>query len=142
MAITADQTRRVQVTEHPALADFNHEFAAKSDLSRYEKISSEGRITSQELTYLNLLQMGSYIPTRTALLLKNNLHDSAFITHMTRSILYELRQNAKIGDACFRFLHEKLSNNDFSSVFKYLYILMLYGHIAETHDAQVCSGAF
>ena len=142
MATIGDQTRRVQVVEHTALIAFNNEFGTESDLSRYEKIRSNERATSPEVVFLNQLQMDAYIPTRIALLLKNNLHDIPFTTHTTRSVLYELKQNGKIGDACFNFLHEKLNNQDFLSVFRYLYVLMLYSKIAESHDAQVSDPAF
>jgi UDP-N-acetylglucosamine:LPS N-acetylglucosamine transferase len=128
--------------EHPALNYFNSEFGAHSDLSRYENILSNERVISPEVNYLNLLQMDSFVPARHALRLKSNLHDSPFITHMTRSLLYELKQQGKIGEACFTCLHEKIDGRDFLSVFKYFYILMLYEAIAQTHDAQASDPAF
>ncbi len=142
MASPVEQTRNIQVIEHPILINFNEQFGAKADLSRYDNVSSSRRATSTEAIYVNQLQMGSYIPTRTALLLKNNLHDVPFIIHTTRSILYQLKQNGKIGETCFHFLHNRLNEKDFSSVFQYLYILMLYTKIAETHDIQTRDNAF
>ncbi len=142
MATAADLTRRVQIIEHPTLINFNNEFGTESDLSRYEKIRSSARATSAEAVLLNQLQMDSCIPTRIVLLLKNNLHDASFITHTTRSILYDLKQNGTIGDTCFNFLHEKLNNQDFLSVFRYIYIITLYSKIAEAHDSQVADPAF
>jgi UDP-N-acetylglucosamine:LPS N-acetylglucosamine transferase len=142
MPITADQTRRVQAVEHPVLTRFKNEFGTKTDLSRYEKIRCNERETSPEVVFLNQLQMDCFIPTQIALLLKSNLHDIPFITHTTRSILYQLKHDEKIGDRCFTFLHEKINKQHFFSVFKYLYILMLYSKVAEAHDAQVCDAAF
>lgn len=142
MVIPVEQTTRRIEVQHPVLSAFNEEFGTESDLSRYENIRSNNRATSEEAFYLNQLQMDSYIPTRLALLLKNNLHDSPFITFTTRSILYTLNQQQKIGNACFNFLHEKVNAGDFLTVFKYLYILMLYSKIAEQHDAQVADPAF
>ena len=83
MSIPESQTRILQTIEHPALLDFNREFGTETDLSRYEKIRSNERMTDPEIPFLNQLQMDSYIPTRISLLLKNNLHDTAFITHTT-----------------------------------------------------------
>jgi UDP-N-acetylglucosamine:LPS N-acetylglucosamine transferase len=142
MAITGDQTWAVRVIEHPALIHFNNEFGTGSDLSRYENIRSNIRVASSITDLLNQLQMDSYIPTRTALLLKNNLHDIPFIIHTTRSTLYELKQNGKIGDGCFNFLHEKLNGKDFLSVYRYLYIIMLYSKLAHTHNAQAADPVF
>ncbi|MBS0604236.1 MAG: hypothetical protein JSS60_04265 [Verrucomicrobia bacterium] len=142
MSLPVDQTRRVQVVEHPVLINFNNEFGTDSDLSRYESISSSKRATSPEVAYLNEMQMESYIPSHTALLLKNNLHDIPFITHTTRSVLYDLKQSGKIGEACFKFLHEKLNAEDFTSVYRHLYIIMLYAKTAEVHDRAVTDPAF
>lgn len=142
MVIPVGETRRVETVEHPALTHFNREFGTGADRSRYEKIISEQRVTSPEAIYLNHLQTDGYLPTHTALLLKNNLHDPSFITHTSRSVLYELRQNNKIGDACFHFLHEKLNAQDFQSVYRYFYILMLYTKISRDHDASAPDPAF
>src|SRR5581483_10601365 len=62
--------------------------------------------------------------------------------HTTRSVLFELKQKEKIGEACFNFLHEKLNSKDFLGVFRYLYVVMLYGKISETHDARTPDPAF
>ena len=137
MAHAIEQIRRVEVVEHPALINFNREFGTESDISRYENVRSDQRETSPIAAYLNELQMDAFIPTRIALLLKNNLHDEPFITHTTRSVLYQLRQSGKIGDYCFNFLHAKLNAGDFLSVFRYLYILNLYSNIAASHDLAV-----
>lgn len=142
MGLSIDQTRRIEIIEHPILLNFNAEFGTESDLSRYENIRTQVRAVSQEVIYLNQLQMGGYIPCNKALLLKNNLHDIPFITFTIRSILYDLKQRGKMGEACFNFLHEKLNKNDFTSVYQYLYILMLYTQIAEKHDAQVMDATF
>ena len=142
MAHSIDQIRRIQTLEHPTLNQFNEEFGTGADISRYETIRSDQRVSSPSIAYLNELQMESYIPTRTALLLKNNLQDTAFITHTTRSVLYELKQNGKIGDTCFNFLHEKINAADFFSVFKYLHILALYSKVAQVHDAASPDQAF
>lgn len=142
MAHSIEQVRRVQVIEHPTLNQFNEEFGTDTDISRYESIRSEQRVSSPCMPYLNELQMESYIPTQKALLLKNNLHDIPFITHTTRSVLYELKQHNKIGEACFNFLHEKINAGDFFTVFKYLYILSLYHKIAQVHDAAAPDAAF
>lgn len=136
MTVSPVQTRRIEVIQHPTLINFNAEFGTDSDLSRYENIRTPIRATSSEVLYLNQLQMGSYIPTNKALLLKNNLHDAPFITFTTRSILYELKQYGKISEACFTFLHEKLNKSDFTTVFRYLYIIMLYTQIAKRHDKE------
>lgn len=142
MALPIEQTRRIQVIEHPVLHEFNEEFGTKSDLSRYESIRSSERIASPEVPYLNELQMDSYIPSGVALLLKNNLHDTAFITHTTRSILYKLKHTGKIGEDCFNFLHQTLNRGDFLSVYRYLYVVNLYSKIAQNHDADVLYPAF
>jgi len=141
-AISGDPTRSIQRVEHPTLIQFNNDFGTHSDLSRYESIRSAERATSPAVAFLNLLQMDSFIPTRIALLLKNNLHDAPFITHTTRSLLYELKQKGMIGEACFTFLHEKINKQDFLSVFRYLYIVMLYSKIASAHDAQITDPSF
>jgi UDP-N-acetylglucosamine:LPS N-acetylglucosamine transferase len=142
MAISIDQTRRVQVIEHPTLLNFNKEFGTESDLSRYENFRSNQRVTSPSVAYLNELQMNFFIPSRTVLLLKNNLHDDAFILYTTRSVLYQLKQNGKIGEGCFNFLHGKLNTGDFLSVYRYLYIINLYSKIAQNHDANISDAAF
>lgn len=142
MTVTETQARIAQVVEHPTLIDFNHDFGAASDLSRYDSIPTNERVTSAEAIYLNQLQMDSFIPTRIALLLKNNLRDAAFITHTTRSALFELKQEEKIGEECFNFLHEKLNAQDFLGVFRYLYVVMLYGKISEAHAARTPDPAF
>jgi UDP-N-acetylglucosamine:LPS N-acetylglucosamine transferase len=142
MGTSVEQSRRVQVIEHPTLLEFNEEFGTESDISRYESIRSNQRITSASVVYLNELQMDSYIPSRIALLLKNNLHDSAFITCTTRSVLYQLKQNGKIGEGCFNFLHGKLDTGDFLSVYRYLYMISLYSQTAQNHDANVADPAF
>lgn len=142
MSVAEAQARITQVIEHPTLIQFNHDLGAASDLSRYDTIPMSERITSAEATYLNQLQMDAYIPTRIALLLKNNLHDVAFITHTTRSALFELKQERKIGEECFNFLHNKLSSQDFLSVFRYLYIVMLYSKIDEDHHIRTPDPAF
>lgn len=142
MGLAIDQIRRVEIVEHPALISFNREFGTESDISRYENVRSDQRVTSPIAAYLNELQMDAYIPTRVALLLKNNLHDEPFITHTTRSVLYQLRQSGKIGDYCFNFLHAKLNAGDYLSVFRYLYILDLYSNIARVHDITVPDPAF
>ena len=135
------QTRRIEVIQHPTLINFNAEFGTDSDLSRYENIRTQIRATSSEVLYLNQLQMGSYITTSKALLLKNNLHDTPFINFTTRSILYDLKQHGKISEACFTFLHEKLKKSDFTTVFRYLYIIMLYTQIAERHNKETSDPA-
>lgn len=142
MVIATNQIRMAQVVEHPILADFNTQFAAKSDPSRYDAIFSSARETSINAFYLNQLQMDFYIPTSTALLLKNNLHDLPFTTHTTRSLLYSLKEQGKMGDDCFRFLHQKLNAQDFAWVYRYLYILMLYSKVAEAHDTLAVDPAF
>lgn len=134
--------RRPENVEHVALAEFNGEFGTKSDLSRYESIRSNQRVIASEIHYLNQLQMDSFIPTHTALLLKNNLHDKAFITFTTRSVLYNLKQQGAIGDGCFRFLHEKLEKHDFLSIYRYLTIVMHYSHVAKEHDTHCLHEAF
>jgi UDP-N-acetylglucosamine:LPS N-acetylglucosamine transferase len=142
MAHSIDPVRYVNVVEHPTLNSFNEEFGTETDISRYETIRSEQRVTSPSIFYLNELQMGSYIPTRIALLLKNNLQDTAFITHTSRSVLYQLKQSGKIGEGCFNFLHQKINSGDFLTVFKYLYIISLYTKIAQVHDAASPDPAF
>lgn len=142
MNLPVEQRRRAQVIEHPVLMSFNHEFGTGSDLSRYETIPSSKRVSSPEITYLNQLQMDSFIPSHIALLLKNNLNDTSFISNTTRSALYVLKQNNKIGEDCFKFLHAKLDVQDFLSVYKYLYVVMLYTKIAEVHNAQTIDSAF
>ncbi len=137
-----DPVRRITVVEHPTLNSFNEEFGTETDISRYETIRSEKRVTSPSIFYLNELQMGSYIPTRIALLLKNNLQDTAFITHTSRSVLYQLKQSGKIGEGCFNFLHQKIDSGDFLTLFKYLYIISLYTRIAQVHDAASPDLAF
>jgi UDP-N-acetylglucosamine:LPS N-acetylglucosamine transferase len=142
MVVSTDQSRRVQAIEHPTLLEFNEEFGTESDLSRYESIRSSQRVTAPVVAYLNELQMDSYLPSRIALLLKNNLHDPAFITYTTRSVLYQLKQNGKIGEGCFHFLHSKLNSGDFLSVYRYLYIINLYSKIAQDHDANAADPTF
>jgi len=142
MSVAEAQARITQVIEHPTLIHFNHDFGAASDLSRYDTIPTSERITSAEATYLNQLQMDAYIPTRIALLLKNNLQDIAFITHTTRSAIFELKQERKIGEECFNFLHGKLSSQDFLCVFRYLYIVMLYSKVDEDHHIRTPDPAF
>lgn len=142
MGLSIEQTRRVQVIEHPTLLNFNDEFGTEQDISRYENIRSNHRAASPVIAYLNELQMDAYIPTRMALLLKNNLHDIPFITYTTRSVLYQLKQNGKIGDVCFNFLHAKVNDSDFLTVYKYLYTISLYSKIAETHDTAAQDPAF
>lgn len=142
MSVAETQARMAQVVEHPTLIHFNHDFAAASDLSRYDSIPTSERITSREAIYLSHLQLDEYIPTRIALLMKNNLQDAPFITHTTRSVLFELKQKGKIGEACFNFLHEKLNSQDFLGVFRYLYIISLYSKIQETHIARTSDPAF
>ncbi len=130
-----EHIRRIQVIEHPTLSQFNEEFGTDSDISRYETIRSAKRPNSPELAFLNEMQLDAFIPTRTALLLKNNLHDTAFITFTTRSVLYQLKQKGVLGEACFDFLHKKLNAGDFTSVFRYLQIMNLYSKIAQAHNA-------
>ncbi len=142
MSLPIEQTRRIEVVEHPVLMDFNREFGTGSDLSRYESILSGKRIFSPEITYLNQLQMDSFLPSHIALLLKSNLHDTSFIIQTTRSALYDLKQNNKIGEDCFKFLHAKLDGRDLLSVYKYLYVVMLYTNVAEAHNAQTQDTAF
>ncbi len=142
MANPLSQSRNLQVVQHPYLTDFNKEFGAQSDLSRYDRIKSHKRVTSEEIVYLNQLQMDGFIPARIALLLKNNLHDLPFTVQTTRSVLYDLKQSGKIGNGCFNFLHEKVNAQDFVSVFRYLHILMLYSEIARTHNANESDPAF
>lgn len=136
----ASQIRHVQVVEHPALQSFIDEFGAEQDVSRYENIRSPLRETSPCIAYLNELQMDGYLPSQTALLLKNNLHDANFIASTTRSLLYRLKQGGKISEGCFNHLHKLVSDGDFLTVFRYLYILGLYSKIAEVHDAQAGPG--
>ena len=140
--VPVEQTRRVQAIEHPILMHFNKEFGTDSDLSRYESIPQGNRVSSAEVTYLNQLQMDSYIPSHTAVLLKNNLHDIPFVSHTTRSILYELKQNNKIGEECFKFLHARLDEQEFLKVYRYLYVVMLYTKIAEAHNVSSLDAAF
>ncbi len=142
MGLSFEQIRRAEVIEHPALLNFIAEFGTDNDLSRYENVRLQTRATSSEVAYLNQLQMGSYIPCSKVLLLKNNLHDVPFITFTTRSILYDLKQRGKIGEACFNFLHEKLNKTEFTTIYQYLYIIMLYTQIAEKHDAHMADPAF
>lgn len=142
MTVPIRETRIIETIQHIALDNFTHEFGTDSDLSRYENIPSPSSVKSPEVIYLNQLQMGSYIPASQILLLKNNLNDSSFIFFRTRTILYELKTAGKIGNACFNFLYEKLTSNDFTTIYKYLYILMLYTQIAKEHDANVNDSAF
>jgi UDP-N-acetylglucosamine:LPS N-acetylglucosamine transferase len=142
MVAPAAQTQRVEVIQHPTLIHFNAEFGTDSDLSRYENIRTQTRAISPEVVYLNQLQMGSYITSTRALLLKNNLHDIPFVTFTTRSILYELKQAGKISEGCFNFLHNKVNAREFVTVFKYLYIFMLYTQIAKKHDDRVTDPIF
>ena len=62
MTAITNQIRTVQRIEHPTLIDFNQEFGTTSDLSRYDKIRSNDRITSAETLYINQLQINTYIP--------------------------------------------------------------------------------
>lgn len=142
MAIPAEETRRVQVVEHPNLQNFLDEFGSHHDTSRYENIRSPQRNTSPSIAYLNELQMDGYLSAHTVLLLKNNLHDETFITTTTRSVLYRLKQSGRISDGCFNFLHKKLTEGDFLTVFRYLYILDLYSKVAESHDRTAAEPGF
>jgi UDP-N-acetylglucosamine:LPS N-acetylglucosamine transferase len=142
MVISRDLTRIAHRVQLPPLDDFQAEFGAVSDFSRYDRVHRIERVTSREAAYLNQLQLEAYIPTRTVLLLKNNLHDLPFIAHTTRSVLYNLKQAGKMGDRCFQLLHQKLDAKDFLSLFRYLYILMLYNKLAESHDVRSLDPAF
>lgn len=136
MVTATNPIRHIQVVEQPVLESFCKDFGTQEDLSRYENIRIGQRAILPCVAYLNQLQMDAYLPARQTLLLKNNLHDQPFVTYTTRSILYELRQQNKMGEECFQFLHAKLNEADFATVFKYLYILMLYSNIAREHDTQ------
>lgn len=140
--MSTSEIRTSPTVEHPALTQFNDTFGAKTDLSRYETIGSSTRALGQEVFFLTQLQMDHYVPTRIALLLKNNLHDALFITYTTRSFLFELKQNQKIGEACFYFLHDKVNNKDFLTVYRYLYVLMLYEKIAAAYLTSSHAFAF
>ena len=142
MAISRDLTRITHRVQLPPLDDFQAEFGAVSDFSRYDRVHRHERVTSREAAYLNQLQLNDYVPTRSVLLLKNNLHDLPFIAHTTRSVLYNLKQTGKMGDLCFQLLHQKLDAKDFLSIFRYLYILMLYNKLAESHDVRTLDPAF
>jgi len=136
------QTQNIPMAPCPFLFNFIEQFGTESDLSRYENIPLSQRTTSSEAVYLNQLQMDSYIPARIVLLVKNNLQDTSFVIHTTRSILYQLKQNERMGDRCFNFLHDLLNEKKINLVFKYLYILMLYAKIAEAHNAQTRDPVF
>jgi hypothetical protein len=101
------------------LHHFNNEFGIERDLSRYETIKSSARFSSRSNSYINQLQIDQFILRETALLIKNNFHDIPFITFVTRSLIYDLKQQGKIGVKSFQLLHTKIEEKILKRCFSF-----------------------
>ncbi len=120
--------------QHVTLDDFNHLYGAENDLSRYENLKSDNRLTGPIVTLLNKLQIGELIPDRTAILIKNNLHDTPFIKASLSNLLFDLRNRHTLGENCFQKLHTQLDSNAFEKILASVYAVLLYSKLAEAHD--------
>lgn len=113
---------------------FSSEFSAAKDLSRYRRLSTPNPITGSDIAYLNYMQINGFIPTKTALLLKNNNHDIAFMQQTLLTLIEDMHREKRIGTACREHLSSKLRVSQFSDVLEKLYVIMLYSQISSSHD--------
>ncbi len=119
---------------HPLTLDtFNQKYGAIDDLSRYDSLSKETRVTGRIPNILNRMQISELLAPRTAILIKNNLHDAPFIRVLISNLLTDLRQDQLISDACFTKLHEKWNAGSHESVLETVFSVLLYARVASLH---------
>lgn len=129
--------------QHPITLDgFNRVYGAETDSSRYENLKSDRQATGPLVTLLNQLQIGELIPARTAILIKNNLHDTPFVKASLTNLLFDLRSRLVLSENFFQRLHFQINGNAFEAVLSSLYAVLLYSKLAEAHDLATLNSAF
>jgi UDP-N-acetylglucosamine:LPS N-acetylglucosamine transferase len=118
------------VLDHLTVDPSNLDKRDEEDFRRYyDAVVSETPVSSPKLAkivdQLNGLECEGFIPSKTAIFLKNNLHDSVFVASLLTKLVINLHENKIINSTVKAHLLSKIDSGEFSDVVQFLYACML-----------------